>query len=101
MTSEAKRAGRASRLSRVGIVLALVGIAAAAVFGVLAYIGAVWGFIAMDNPPPGQPYWVLWDVGRVGLLAGVVAAAIGATLAVVTRLATLARRRHDASPRED
>ena len=81
------------------IVLALGGIAAIAVFGAMTYVGAVWSFMAMDNPPPDRPYQVLWDLGRVGLLAGVVTLAIGVVLAVLTRITTFAARRHAPPPR--
>jgi hypothetical protein len=99
MTLDTRPPSRASRLARAAIVLAFGGIAAIAVFGAMTYVGAVWSFMAMDNPPPDRPYQVLWDLGRVGLLAGVVAFAIGVVLAVLTRLATSAARRHAPPPR--
>jgi hypothetical protein len=79
--------------------MVILGLAAILVFGGIAYFAAIWGFVMMDNPPPGQPYLLLWDVGRTGLLVGTVTLFAGVILGSLLLAAALIRRiRRRANP---
>ena len=68
---------------RAAAALLTIGVTTVVLFGAMSYLAAIWGFVSMDNPPPGAPYLLLWNIGLAGLAAGGVLTVAGAILALI------------------
>jgi hypothetical protein len=65
------------------------------VFGLMAGSAAVWSFTQMDNQPSDPPWVPLWNIGRIGLIVGLLLLIIGLTLGSGAWLLGRLRRRRD------
>jgi hypothetical protein len=86
------RQPRRTSRTRTGIALIAVGVLAVVVCGAMAYVAAIWGFMSMDNQPADPPYFVLWDIGRIGPGDRCRFAVVGCALAAIGSLSSRIRR---------
>ena len=80
-------------LRKAAVVLIVAGLAGVVLFGGMAYLAAIWGFVTMDNPPP-DPLWVpMWNIGRVGFMVAAATVACGLILSLPVIVAAVRHRR--------
>ena len=82
---------------RTAVALICAGLVAVLVFGLMAGWAAIWGFTQMDNQPPDPPWVPLWNIGRIGFVAGLLLLFIGSALGIGAWLHDRLRRRRDAA----